>query len=129
MQTTQYPDLFFCHLPWRFYYKYCKQNPIVADEDLSFNQTVKVFICSLWLCKSKYYFPPLNDPNSFGTPDYDANIFPEINYSIEHVFISMSTQEPNKLHHICELERTQLLTFSARSVQNTQLGDYFYRKP
>ena len=90
--------------------------------------TVKVFICSLWLCKNKYYFPPLNDPNIFGTLDYDANIFTKIDNSNNHEFKSMSTQELNKLHLICELEWTQLLTFSGMSVQNPQLVVYLLQE-
>ena len=36
----------------------------------------------------------------------------------------MSFRELNTIHHICELERTQLLTLIAESVQNPQIAAY-----
>ena len=36
----------------------------------------------------------------------------------------MSLQELDTLHYICELERTQLLTILAMSVQNQQLAGF-----
>ena len=50
----------------------------------------------------------MKDSNNFCTVDNDAHIKTKIDYSINHVFISMSIQELNKMHPICELERTQL---------------------
>ena len=41
-----------------------------------------------------------------------------------HVFRSMTVQELNTLHTVCELERNQLLTILAMSVQNPQLAGF-----
>ena len=56
--------------------------------------------------------------------DYDAHINTKIDYTINHVFRSMTVQELNTLHTICELERNQLLTILAMSVQNPQLAGF-----
>ena len=45
-------------------------------------------------------------------------------YSINHVFRSMNVQELNRLPTVCELERNQLLTILAMSVQNPQLAGF-----
>ena len=66
---------------------------------------------------NKYVFPALNVSNI----DYDAHINTKIDYTIIHVFRSMTVQELNTLHNVCELERNQLLTILAMSVQNPQL--------
>ena len=69
---------------------------------------------------NKHYFPALNESKNFGTLNFDARINTKIDYSINHVFIAMTIQELNTLHFTCELERTQLLTLLAMSVQNLQ---------
>ena len=75
------------------------------------------------------HFPPLNDSNSFGTVDYDAQINSKIGNPSNYVLKPMSIQELKTLHHICELERTQLLSILAMAVQNPQLAGYiFYGK-
>ena len=66
----------------------------------------------------KYVFPALNKSNNFATIDYDAHINTKIDFTINHVFKSMTVQELNTLHTVCELERTQLLTLLAMSVKN-----------
>ena len=44
---------------------------------------------------------------------------------MNHVFRSMTVQELNTLHTVCELERSQLLTILAMSaVQNPQLAGF-----
>ena len=53
------------------------------------------------------------------TIDYDAHINTKIDHTINHVFRSLTVQELNALHTICELERIQLLTILAMSVQNS----------
>ena len=64
--------------------------------------------------KSKHYaFPALNVSNNFATIDYDAHIDAKSDYTIKHGFRSMTVQEVNTLHTICELERNQLLTILA----------------
>ena len=69
---------------------------------------------------NKFIFPALNVSNNFATIDYDAHINTKIDYTINQVFRSMTVQELNTLHTICELERNQLLTILAMSVQNPQ---------
>ena len=70
----------------------------------------------------KYLFPALNVSNNFATLDYNAHINTKNDFSINHVFKSMTAQELNTLHLVCELERTQLLTILAMSVKNPQLA-------
>ena len=74
---------------------------------------------------NKYIFPALNVSKNFATIDYDAHINTKIDYTINHVFRSMTVQELNTLHTVCELERNQLLTILAMSVQNPQLAGFF----
>ena len=73
---------------------------------------------------NKFVFPALNVSNNCATIDYDAHINTKIDYTIDHVFRSMTVQKLNTLHTICELERNQLLTILAMSVQNPQLADF-----
>ena len=69
---------------------------------------------------NKFVFPALNVSNNFATIDYDAHINTKIDYTINRVFRSMTVQELNTLHTVCKLERNQLLTTLAMSVQNPQ---------
>ena len=69
---------------------------------------------------NKFMFPALNVPNIFATIDYDAHINTIIDNTNNHIFRSMTVQELNALHAVCELERNQLLTILAMSVQNPQ---------
>ena len=71
---------------------------------------------------TKYVFPALSISNNFATIDYDAHINTKIDYTINRVFRSMTVQELNTLQTVCELERNQLLTILAMSVQNPQLA-------
>ena len=73
---------------------------------------------------NKFIFPALNGSNNFATIDNDAHINTKIDYTINHVFRSMTVQELNKLHTVCELERNQPLTILAMSVQNPQLTGF-----
>ena len=73
---------------------------------------------------NKYIFPALNVSNNFATIDYDAPINTKIDYTNIHVFRSMIVPELNTLHTVCELERNQLLTILAMSVQNPQLAGF-----
>ena len=73
---------------------------------------------------NKFIFPALNVSNNFATIDYGARINTKMDYTINHVFRSMTVQELNTLHTICELERNQLLTILAMSVQNLQLDGF-----
>ena len=73
---------------------------------------------------NKIIFPALNVSNNFATIDYDALIITKIDYAINHVFQSMTVQELNTLHTVCELERNHFLTIFAMSVQNPQLAGF-----
>ena len=73
---------------------------------------------------NKFIFPAFNVSNNFATIDYDAHINTKIDYTINHVFRSMTVQDFNTLHTICELEQKQLLTILAMSVQNPQLAGF-----
>ena len=72
----------------------------------------------------KFIFPALNIPNNFATIDYDAHINTKIDYTINHVFRSITVQELNTLHTICELELNQFLTILTISIQNPQLAGF-----
>ena len=73
---------------------------------------------------NKFVFPALNVSNNFAKIVYDAHINTKIDYTINHVFRSMTVQELNTLHTICELERNQLLTILAKSVQSPQFAGF-----
>ena len=72
----------------------------------------------------KYIFPALNASNNFATLDYDTHINTKIDFTINHVFKSMTVQELNTLHTVCELKRRQLLTILAMSLKNPQLAGF-----
>ena len=47
---------------------------------------------------NKFVFPALNVSNNFATSDYDAYKNTKIDYTLNHVFRSMTVQELNTLH-------------------------------
>ena len=73
---------------------------------------------------NKFIFPAINDSSNFATIDYDAHLNTKIDYTINHVFRSLTVQEINNLHSVSELERNQHLTKLAMSVQNPQLAGF-----
>ena len=73
---------------------------------------------------NKFILPALNVSNNFATIDYGAHINTKIDYTINYVFRSMTVQEINTFHTVCELERNKLLTILAMSVQNPQLAGF-----
>ena len=72
----------------------------------------------------KHLLPALNVSNNFATLDYDAQINTKFDFTINHVFKSMTVQELDTLHTVCELERTQLLKILDMSVKNPQLAGF-----
>ena len=100
------------------------KNTITVHEQLPISHSSMsspiVFDC----VNNKYYFPPLNDSNTFSTVDYDASINMNMDYSINHETISKTTKELIKLRHISDLERKQWLTLITMSVRNPQLAGY-----
>ena len=73
---------------------------------------------------NKLVSPASNVSNNFATIDYDAHINTKIDFTFNHVFRSMTVQEFNTLQTVCELERNQLLTIRAMSVQIPQLAGF-----
>ena len=73
---------------------------------------------------NNYVFPALNVSNNFATIDYDAHINTKTDYTINHVFRSMTVQELNIFHTVWELERNQRLTILAKSVQNPEIAGF-----
>ena len=73
---------------------------------------------------TKFIFSALIVSNNFATIDYDAYVNTKIDYTMNQVFSSMTVQELNTLHTICEVERNQFLTVFAMSVQNSQFAGF-----
>ena len=72
---------------------------------------------------TKFIFPALIVSNNFATIDYDAHINTKNDYSKLCFSFNDSTRK-NTLHTFCELERNQLLTKLAMSVQNPRLAGF-----
>ena len=117
LYTTQYSDLFVTYQEG-FNMHAGQPNPQSIIND---HITGKIVLDST---TKHYVFPAFIVSNNFATTDYDAHINTKIDYTINHVFRSMTVQELNTLHTICELERNQLLTILAMSVQNPQLAGF-----
>ena len=73
---------------------------------------------------NNFIFSAIKVSKNFDTIDYDAHINTKIDYTLNHVFRSMTVQELRTLHTVCELERNQLLTILAMSVQNPQFTEF-----
>ena len=117
LYSTQYSDLFVTYTDG-FNMHTGQPNPhSMIDEYIS----GKIVLDT---SNNKFIFPALSVSNNFATIDYDAHINTKIDYTINHVFRSMTVQELNTLHTICELERNQLLTILAMSVQYPQLAGF-----
>ena len=124
LHLTQYPDLFITYKEG-FNMQTGKPNPLQLPQNEQYNQlTTQLISGKLIHTQNKFLFPALNSSNNFATIDYEAHINTKIDYSINHVFKSMSVAELNTLHTICEVERTQLLTILAMSVKNPQLAGF-----
>ena len=76
------------------------------------------------ISNNKDIFLELSVSNKFATIDNDALINTSIDYSISHVFCSLTVKELNTLHTVCETEGNQVLTILAMSVQNLQLAGF-----
>ena len=117
LHSTQYPDHFVTYTE-EFNMHTGQPNPSSITNDFIFGKIV------LNISNNKYVFPAMNVSNKFATIDNDALINTKTDYTINHVFCSMTVQESNTLHTICKLERNQLLTILAMSVQNPQLAAF-----
>ena len=117
LYTTQYSDLFVAYQEG-FNMHTGQPNPqSIINEYIS----VKILLDST---TKHYVIPALNVSNNFATIDYGAHIITKIDYTINHVFRSMTVQEFNTLHTIFELERNHLLIKLAMSVQNPQFAEF-----
>ena len=117
LYSTQYPDLFVTYTDGVNMHT-GQPNPHSRIDEYISGKIV------LDTSNNKFVIPALNVSNNFATIDYDAHINTKIDYTINHVFRSMTVQELNTLHTKCELERNQLLTKLALSVQNPQLAGF-----
>ena len=117
LYSTQYEDIFVTYLDG-FDMNTGQQKPhSIIDQNIGGN-------IQFDNSNQKYIFPALNISNNFATIDYDAHFKTKTDFTINHVFKSMTVQELNTLHRVCELERTQLLTILAMSVKNPQLPGF-----
>ena len=117
LYTTQYSDLFVTYQEG-FNIHTRQPNPQSIIHEYI---TCKIVLDST---TKQYVSPALNVSNNFATIDFDAHINTKIDFTINHVFRSMTVQELTTLHTICDLERNQLLTILAMSVQNPQLAGF-----
>ena len=117
LHSTQYYDIFVTYTEG-FNMHTGQPNPSSMINEYIFGKIVlKIF-------NNKYVIPALNVSNNFATIDYDAHTNSKIDYTINHVFCFMTVQELNTLHTVCGLQRNQLLTLLAMSVQNPQLAGF-----
>ena len=124
LHLTQYPDLFVTYKEG-FKMQTGKPNPLQLPQNEQYNRlTTQLISGKLVHTQDKLLFPALNSSNNFATIDYEAHINTKLDYSINHIFKSMSVAEPYTLHTICEVEHTQLLKVLAMSVKNPQLAGF-----
>ena len=117
LYSTQYEDIFVTYLDGFDMNNGQPRPHLIIDQNISGRIQFDT-------SSQKYIFPELNVSNNFATLDYDAHIITKIDITINHVFKSMTVQEMNTLHTVCELERTQLLTILAMSVKDPQLAGF-----
>ena len=60
----------------------------------------------------------------FGTIHYDIHLDLKLDYTINRIFQEMSLSELETLHHLCELERTQILQSLAPAVLKIPYAGY-----
>ena len=93
LHLTQYPDLFVTYTEG-FNMQTGKPNPLQLPQDEQYNQlTTQLISGKLFHTKEKLLFPALNSSNNFATIEYEAHINTKLDYSINHVFKSMSVAE------------------------------------
>ena len=61
----------------------------------------------------------------FGAIYYNIHLDNKLDYKISRIFQEMSPSELEKLHHLCELERTQILKSLALAVLKKTLCRIF----
>ena len=93
LYTTQYSDLF---VTYQEGFNMHTGQPI-AQSIINEYISGKIVLDST---TKHYVFPALNVSNNFATIDYDAHFNTKIDYTINHVFRSMTVKELNTLHTI-----------------------------
>ena len=102
-----------------------QRKPLQLPEDEQNDKlSPQLFPRKLVHTQNKLVFPATYSFENFATIDCEAHINTTIGYSISHVFKTRSVAEPNTLHTICGVERTQLLTMVAMLVKNPQLAGF-----
>ena len=119
LYSTQYDDIFVTYLDGFDMNNGQPRPHSIIDQN---NSGRRQFDAS----NQKYIFPALNVSNNFATLDYDAHINSKIDFTINNVFRSMTVQELNTFHTVCELGRTQLLTILAMSVKNPHFSRFSF---
>ena len=100
-----------------------KRNPLQLPEDEQCTEFSSQLISGkLVHTQNKLLFNDLNSSKKFATIDYEPHIDTEIYYAFNHMFKTMSVAELKTLHTVCEVERTQLLTIIAMSVENVEFA-------
>ena len=100
--STQYEDIFVTYLDG------FDMNTGLPKPHSTIDQTVSGNI-KYDDSNKRYIFPALNISNNFATLDYDAHINTKIDFTINHVFKSITVQELNTLHTICELKKNSIV--------------------
>ena len=120
--TTQKRDLFLTYEEG-FNMHTGKRNPLQLPEDEQYTRLSVHSISSILIhTQNKLLLPALNSTDNFAIFDYETHIKTKIDYSISHIFKTMSVAEFNTIHTAWKVERTQLLTFLAMSVRNQLLA-------
>ena len=60
----------------------------------------------------------------FGAIHYDIHLDSKLDYTLSRVFLEISLSELITLHHLCEIERTQILQSLALAVLKTTYPGY-----
>ena len=66
----------------------------------------------------------LMNKNYFGAFHYDIHIYMKLGYTISRIFPERSPSELETLHHLCELEQTQVLQLPALAVVKIPYAGY-----
>ena len=92
------------------------QDPTLNNDESTFFQK-SMFSLFAFESATINFFPTLIVWNSYGTVDYDGLIKLKMDVFMNLFFKWITRKELSTINHNCELEGTQLLTISARSVQ------------
>ena len=68
------------------------------------------------------------DNTHFGAIHYDIHLDMKLDFTISRIFQEMSLKELEKLHQLCEIERTQILQSIALAVLKIPMQDIYCQK-